>query len=292
MSSHPDNWIDLWIEGDLGDAERRELEMHWETCGRCRRVRDALLATRRALGALAKDEAVPAGFEERLSVALDDVDRRTSARARGAASPTASSTTPHRRRAARFFLAVAAVLAALVGAGWWLISRPPGPDASVRVLDDAFGAHRQLVAAGVPANARTDDPQEIEARWRRGGIVFPARVLDLGAMGVALAGGDTSRLGQALAARTFYEGGAGRFICWMFEGEGSALSSPAERRRHRGFLFRIYRRGEVTLVTWQEGAVTCALSGDGDPEAVIALAFAKAMAPPRGSDAPRGQTPP
>jgi len=289
VSPHPDNWIDLWVDGDLGDAERRDLELHWETCGRCRRVRDALLATRRALGALAKEEAVPAGFEERLSAAFDDVDRETSAQARSAASPT--SATSNRRRATRFFLPVAAVLAALVGAGWWLIARPLGPDASARVLDDAFGAHRELVAAGVPAHARTDDPQEIEARWRRGGIAFPARVLDLRAMGIALAGGDTSRLGEAIAARTFYEGGDGRFICWMFEGEGSALPPPAERRRHGDFLFRIYRRGEVTLVTWQEGAVTCALSGHGDPEAVIALAFAKAMAPPRGADAPRGQAP-
>jgi anti-sigma factor RsiW len=289
MSSHPDDWIDLWIDGDLSDAQRRELELHWEQCGRCRRVRDALLATRRALDALPKDEAVPPGFEERLSAAFDAVDREISAQARGAALPTEAPAPPRRRRATRFLLPVAATLAALVGAGWWLTSRPPGPDPSTRVLDDAFGAYRELVATGVPADARTDDPQVIEARWRQGGITFPARVLDLEAMGIAVAGGDTSHLGEALAARTFYVGSAGRFICWMFEGEESALPRPAERRRHGGFLFRIYRRGEVTLVTWQEGSVTCALSGRGDPEAVIALAFAKAMAPPVGSDAPRGQ---
>jgi hypothetical protein len=50
-------------------------------------------------------------------------------------------------------------------------------------------------------------------------------------------------------------------------------------RSHRGFDFSIPRRGGRTVVLWREGDVVCALAARGDPESVVALAFAKAMAP-------------
>jgi hypothetical protein len=58
-------------------------------------------------------------------------------------------------------------------------------------------------------------------------------------------------------------------------------ASPAadERLTHQGFEFLVYRRNDLTLVFWQEReeGVMCVLVGDGDPRAVIQLAFAKAV---------------
>lgn len=286
-SLHPDDWIDLWVADELDEAKARQLEAHWQACARCRQLRDALRATRQALRGMPANDSVPAGFEERLAAALDAEDR--TARARSSQGSSARTEVMLRRRGvARYLLPLAAALAVVVGIGWWLGARGSQGRAGREVLDDAFTTYRDLVASGMPAQASTSDPSEVEARWRRAGIDFSARVLDLGAMGIELAGGDASRLGGRIAARTYYQGAAGRFICWMFESSSSSLPPPEEIRRHRDFVFRIYRRGEVTLVIWQEGPVACAFAGRGDSESVIALAFAKAMAPPAAPAAPTG----
>jgi hypothetical protein len=41
--------------------------------------------------------------------------------------------------------------------------------------------------------------------------------------------------------------------------------------------FQIYRVGELTLVFWQEGTMVCVLASDAKSEAVIQLAYAKAV---------------
>lgn len=284
---HPDDWIDLWVADELDEAELRQLEAHWQGCARCRQVRDALRATRQGLRRMPVNNSVPPGFEERLAAALDAEDRRAGVRfsQRSSARP---GVTLRRRGVARYLLPLAAALVVFIGFGWWFGARDSQRRAGREVLDDAFATYRDLVASGVPAQASASGPLEVEARWRRAGIDFSARVLDLGAMGIELVGGYASRLGGRLAAQTYYQGAAGRFICWMFEGFSSSLPPPEELRRHRRFVFRIYRRGEVTLVAWQEGPVACVFAGRGDSESVIALAFAKAMAPPAVPAAPTG----
>jgi hypothetical protein len=63
----------------------------------------------------------------------------------------------------------------------------------------------------------------------------------------------------------------------MYEGSVSDLPDPIERRTNDSIDFYLHREGELTLVFWQEGGVVCVLVGDGDPEAVLGLAFAKAV---------------
>ncbi|HSM12694.1 MAG TPA: hypothetical protein VLA66_01380, partial [Thermoanaerobaculia bacterium] len=90
------------------------------------------------------------------------------------------------------------------------------------------------------------------------------------------------------AARSVYAGPMGRIVCWMFRAGEEDLPPPVEVRSERGFLFRVYRRGETTLVVWREGEVLCALAAAADPETVLGLAVAKAMAPPASGTAARG----
>jgi hypothetical protein len=63
----------------------------------------------------------------------------------------------------------------------------------------------------------------------------------------------------------------------MYEGQVAALPPPAERRTNDGIEFLVYRDGDVTVVFWQEGEIACALAANGDPEAAVRLAFAKAV---------------
>jgi anti-sigma factor RsiW len=267
---HLDERIDDWIDGRLSADERREAEAHLAACSHCRGLRDALLAARDALRDAHPEPPLPAGFEQRLRAALDREDRE----------PTTPESPPagrrRRWRATAWPLAAGLAAAALIAVVVWLRA---GGGRVADPVGDAFAAYRQVTTAGLSADLAAADAATVEARWRRGGITFPARVFDLGGMGIQLVGGNATRLGGAVAARSVYRGPNGLFLCWMFEGSAAALPPPAEQRDHGGFAFRIYRRGDATLVVWQEGEVTCAFAGSGDPESVVALAFAKAMAP-------------
>jgi hypothetical protein len=53
--------------------------------------------------------------------------------------------------------------------------------------------------------------------------------------------------------------------------------APTERRTHKGIEFTVYRHGNVVMVFWDEGPVTCVLAAIMDSEAVLQLAFAKAQ---------------
>lgn len=284
-TAHVDERIDAWLDRRLDDAERREVERHLADCAECRELRDALVAGREALRSGLSDEPAPAGLEERIRAMLDREDEAAPARISRPATASAP-TAPLRsgaRRAGRTLLPIAAGLALAVLAGWWLTR----PEAAGGPVDAAFEQLAALDAPAFPAELRVPGAAALADRWDRAGLGFPVRVIDLSAMGIEIAGGDVTELAGAPAARAIYRAGPGSaagdlVACWMFEAEEADLPAPAETRRHRGFEFRVYRRGDATLVVWREGEVLCALAGRGDPEAVIGLAFGKAMAPGAG----------
>jgi hypothetical protein len=96
-------------------------------------------------------------------------------------------------------------------------------------------------------------------------------------MGYRLAGGSVVGPAGRVRALFAYQGAGGdRMLCQMYEGTTGALADPAEVRTYDGIEFLVYRRGDLTLVFWQDGAVVCVLVADADPEQVIAFARAKA----------------
>jgi len=303
--THVDDRLDDWLDGRLDGRGRREVEDHLVACAACRGLRDGLVASRAALRSALADVEPPADLAARIDAALDReeghvraADRRPAALEPGtvppssapgksppsppASAPRAQEPPPRGgRRVARVVLPLAAALALAV-LGLWQLAGPParagGP------VEAAFEQYASLAeSAPLPAGLAVADAGELERRWRRAELDFPVRVLDLSAMGIALAGGDDTRLAGAPAARALYRGDGSLVACWMFRGEEEALPPPDEVRAHGGFEFRVYRRGGATLVVWREGEVLCALAGAGDPERVVSLAFAKAMAPGAGS---------
>ena len=63
----------------------------------------------------------------------------------------------------------------------------------------------------------------------------------------------------------------------MYEGRVESLPPTPDVRENDDIQFFVHRVGDLTVVFWQEGEVVCALVSDIDPEAVVALAFSKAM---------------
>jgi anti-sigma factor RsiW len=271
--THVDDRIDDWIDGRLDTAERRELEEHLASCERCRALRDGLLAVREAVRRSAV--APPAtDLAPALSGWLDAEDA-----AAGSAGPRTAGAPARRSAAVRLAAAAALAAAALAAALWFTGERGPSEDPVVA----AFADFTALAAGALPGALVTRDGAEVEARWRSAELPFPVRLIDLSMMGIEVAGGDVSLLGGRRAARAVYRAPHGWIVCWMFEAAGAPRWAPSdERARHGGFEFEIHRRPGATLVLWREGAVVCLLVGGGDPQSILALARAKAMAPVAG----------
>jgi len=104
------------------------------------------------------------------------------------------------------------------------------------------------------------------------------RVFDLGMMEYRLQGASVRSVSGRPGALVLSRGPEGRsLLCRMYEGSLAELPEPLERRTNEGITFHLYRDGDLTVVFWQEGAVVCVLVGDGDPETVVNLAYAKAV---------------
>lgn len=258
---HPDELLQELLDERLEGAERAAVESHVQACPRCQRLRESLLSTRRLLRQASAEATAELGglFEGVLARGVLE---------EGAEEAAAKARPPGRRG----WLLAAGVAAALVIVFGALVL--PSRWAAQQAVDELLELH---TAAYPVFDERT--PAALEAKLG-GALPFRVRVLDLIAMDVRLLGGGTSRVAGSPAGWMLYAGPAGeRLLCAMFRSRLAALPAADETREHGPFTFRIYRRGSRTVVAWQEGALVCALVGEGDAEGVIALAQAKAMLP-------------
>jgi anti-sigma factor RsiW len=251
---HLGDEIQEYLDGWL-DAERTaDVRAHLAECEQCReelRHFEWLKARLRQLrDATDQSTAVPADLDSSIRHALDAADR------------------PWR------FMAMAAGLAALlaiaiVGGVWWW-QRAPTPD---EVADD-YVAYTQDEHA---LDYATQDTQALTRYFVDRGIRFRTRVWDLGMMQYTLVGGSVrSHRGRPSALFVYRGSGGERVICQMYLALPPSAGS-SERRTHNGTDFTVHRRGDITLVFWQEDdGVTCVLASRGDADALVQLAFAKA----------------
>ena len=187
-------------------------------------------------------------------------------------SSSLSSLSP-RRRAWRSPLALAAGLAALLvvtfgtGLCWWF--RPPTP---VEIARD----YVSFAEGTLQVDAATTDPRALERYFTAEGGV-PNRVYDLDMMRYTLIGGRVQPHRGQSGTIAIYRGEHGeRVICEMYLAAPPS-GAPVDRRTHKGIEFTVYRHGDVLMVFWDEGPVTCVLAAVMDPEALLQLAFAKAQ---------------
>ncbi len=251
-SVHPgDEKIQAALDGRLETRELVALEEHLRACAKCRATHEALAWVKLSLRSSRGPEAP--GH-------LDSALRRT--------LETAPAATGRRR----VFIGLAAATAlAAIGT---LVHRSRRRDL-VDLLAADFTAYRD---GALSLTLRTGDAQELERRFRDAGLGFPARVLDLAMMERTLTGGRLHSLAGRESAFFAYRDPQGRpLVCQMFRGAPDELPAALSRHERSGIPFFVHRRGAVTVVAWPEAGVLCALAAEGEPEAVLALAVAKAM---------------
>lgn len=261
--AHPGDELQLLLDGRLPAAVQQEVEAHLAACERCRRELDLLRRAKATLRESLPNLEVPPALFDRVNAAITAETAEP-----GASRPPAAlaPTSPRRRVLIRLALAAGLLLAAV-------LALPDGQDPIAAAAED-FAGYR---AGRLALELETNDPPELERFFADAELPFPTRVFDFGMMGYRLTGGRVHRFAGRPSALFAYESDDGRrLVCQMYQGRLSDLPAGAEEREQEGIRFRIYRAGDVTLVFWQEGEVVCVLIADGDPEAAIQLAYAKA----------------
>jgi Putative zinc-finger len=154
----------------------------------------------------------------------------------------------------------------------------PKPSVTPALLSQMALDYRNYKADKLPLMFKTEDVKEMERFFTQEGIPFKTRVFDLGMMNYRLLGGRTHKFATRKSAFFVYRGkGDAILVCQMYSGRTSDLPDGAVLRENKGIEFYVYRMKNLTLVFWQEGAVTCVLASDIDPEELAQLAFAKAV---------------
>jgi anti-sigma factor RsiW len=252
-ASHLGLTLQDFLDGRLDAGQQAQVRVHLAGCSSCRRELEALRWVRDVALKQLPSEEVPPALAARVAAALDAAPR-TVAR-------------PWRRWTGAGALLGAAAVALL------LLLAPP------RDLVNAVARDYAAYAAGsLELGVRSFDGAVVESAFVRGGITFRARVFDLGMMQYRLVGGRVHRVRGRPSALFAYRGPAGQdLVCQMYEGQLTDLAQSDDVRERNGITFRVYRVRGLTLVFWQEGAAVCVLASDGDPEAVIQLAYAKAV---------------
>jgi hypothetical protein len=138
--------------------------------------------------------------------------------------------------------------------------------------------YREYRTEKIRLTLATSDVKEMEKFFSDEQIPFETRVFDLGMMNYQLLGGRIHRLGTHKSAFFVYSGkGNAILVCQMYLGAVRELPAGAVLRENNGIRFYIYRKKDLTVAFWQEGAVICVLTSEIDSEQLIQLAFAKAV---------------
>ena len=253
MTSHLGATLQDVLDGRL-DAERLAgARAHLDGCPQCRAELDALRWVRDVALQRLPGVDVPPGLATRITADRDAADEGT------------------RRRWMRWAGAGALIAAAIAAL---LLFSPTRSDLPNVVARDYTAFTNGRLVLGI----RSPDGAAIERFFIREGIAFPTSVFDLGMMQYELVGGRVHRLHDRPSALFAYRGPDGRaLVCQMYEGRLADLPRTNDVREHQGVVFQVYRAGNLTLVFWQDGSVVCVLASDGDSEAVIQLAYAKAV---------------
>jgi len=256
-ASHLGATLQDLLDERLDAARQTEVLTHLAGCPQCRSELEALRWVRDVALKQLPVEDVPPALAARVVAALDVTDKQTVRRGW------------RRRTMAAAVLAAAAVVLLL------LVSPSSNGDTLPNAVARDFVAYRD---GTLPLTLHTSDVAAVERFFVAGGAPFAMRAFDLGMMQYQLVGGRLHRLRGRPSALFVYSGPGDRnLVCQMYEGQLADLPRSDDVREHNGITFRVYRAGTVTLVFWQEGPVVCVLASDADAEAVIQLAYAKAV---------------
>ncbi len=267
-TDHPDDALQELVSGRLTGAERVEVDAHLARCAECRDLLVNLEGAKAALRA-APAEPVPEAIRARILAALDAEDRM--------GVPRSEPAGRRQRWGLRFFAllvpgAGVVGLALALALGWRPLQAPP-------LVKETAVELRKYQRGESPLSLATQEASEVDAFFARAGLPFTPRVSPTRGASCRLKGACVRGAGERPRALVAYEDERGRsLLCSTFTGDVRALARGSRTFERGGRTYYVHEVDGVTLVCWQEGAMTNLLASDMPRDALLAVAEAEGKA--------------
>lgn len=242
------DYLEAYCDGELEASKMLEVEAHLRTCPSCRRAVEAERILREELRARLSREPVPPLLQERLRVAITELEERQRETAVLTAWP---------RRAWLLALAASILLLSLGGVLGYLIAGPSSRTGHNPLVADLVSQHMRFSLLENPAELSSRNTQQV-AFWVQGRIGHRVRVPDYSSSGIDLLGGGVTRLTGHQAAYIVYEKGRNIISLFAFPQYGTSLSGLKEIRQQCMAFRTVEYRGQQILL-WESDEMTYAM---------------------------------
>ena len=215
------NYLSAHVDGELSEAELREVEAHLAGCVNCR----ARFAEERAVKALLRERAemrrTPPMVRGSILAALDAVDAADASKVSARGGDRAGGVDRGRRsfRRAGIWAGVPVAIAAVAVFAFVILhGGGPAPAHAVPPFDVAIDHYEHFVEHFEP-NVNSTSPAELSDAYMDHQL--PGFLWNFQHAGYKLRGGRIDRLADGTSvAYTFYEGGTGSILCTYMKSHG------------------------------------------------------------------------
>jgi anti-sigma factor RsiW len=223
-----------YVDGELAQAARDQVEAHLAHCGACRRLVDLEVAFREAYVEPLRPDPAPERVREKVGALLSGLEgeRRAGRRRAGV------------RRLA--FGLVAAGLVAVGGIGGFVVQNYLGPGTTVaEIADAAVEQHLKLVRDLLPRDIK-DVPPKAAEEWFKKRLAFNVNLPDLKADSLQFLGGRISHLRDVEVAALEYQVEGNKVSLFIIPEEAYRRLQLGDKPRfkvisHRGYDVVIWR---------------------------------------------------
>lgn len=211
LSAH----IHYYIDNELDEAERAELEAHLSECSSCRNQVEFHLRLKQEIKRQISAERAPDALRSKILASLSDESAQVAKRAHTAQLP--------RSRAARASLAAAAAAATILLLVLPGFTIAPAASDQLPVIKQTVDWHR----GDFPLDIQTSDASQA-SKWFRDKVDFPVRLPRFDVGRARLIGARLANVQDRRAVYALYEvDGGSRVSVMMFHGDG--LEVPSDK---------------------------------------------------------------
>jgi len=234
-------FLQVYIDGELDEEDRRVMDGHLAGCPDCRASVEYDRRFRDAVRARVPKVSAPEDFKQQLSEAMAQVPHRR----------------PALRRLAWGFVPATAALALVITFTWTVTS------GFTPLVDEAVSQHN----AAPPVEINSSDSEQVED-WFRKKVDFNVALPRFARQEVSLEGARLSHLARRKAALVRYRQGQRRFSLFVVTDPGGSLEGNKCLKVKTTDFCMTQLRG-YTVVLWRSRGLAYSLVGDSAEQEIV-----------------------
>jgi mycothiol system anti-sigma-R factor len=240
-----DKFLQVYIDGELDESDRRRLQEHLDDCDSCREVADYERRFKQAVKVRWPRSTAPDSLKERVVEAMSNAEKKAPGR--------------HRFRRRLVFSSVPAAAAlALVITFTWTVTSGFSPLVKEAVLQHSTEP---------PVEVSSSDRSAVE-EWFRKKVDFHVALPRFTHSRINLVGARLSHLAERQAALVSYRNGGDRFSLFVLTDTGGNLEGK-RCKKIESTKFCISEQRGYTVVLWRSRGLMYSLVGDSDPREML-----------------------